>query len=473
MTAGTVAVRPLPAALWLEALGFDPDDNVGVCWIEAGVFRSRVLAVRDALPVVERLAGADCWVGANPLRAGITAGRGTAADVIGLRSVWADLDVKPGGMPSYAEAEAVCAVLSSMLGADPVAVVMSGHGLQPRWLVERGEGTDWTAPTDAAARDAAALVRRFGRLVQHVAERHGGSADPVYDLSRVLRAPGTTDLKGTPVATTLELCGGVPVTLERIAAVLDEYGVREAAEDREAVDGELSSPGSWSYGTRTCGYVSAMVQGWASDRPTARHPWLVAQAARLAAAHRQGCITEADHQIAARQLLARFRTRLNVGSKRAEAPGETAGALAWGRAKVSTFTEDRLADELGRHGHPGAGLGLDGVVSITPVDGRPDHGGHDDHDAETERALAYARAVQDEAYKIRVREDARVLITAERAAQTPAPPFDAGTLGEVLARPAEPPFRVEGLLPAGGSLLVVAPRKTGTTRSSSTSPGRC
>ena len=93
----------------------------------------------------------------------------------------------------------------------------------------------------------------------------------------------------------------------------------------------------------------------------------------------------------------------------------------------------------------------------------PETGAPADPDAEVERALAYARAVQDEAYKIRVREDARVLVAAERAAQTPAPPFDAGTLGEVLARPAEPAYRVDQLIAANGSVLIVAARKTGKT----------
>jgi RecA-family ATPase len=38
-----------------------------------------------------------------------------------------------------------------------------------------------------------------------------------------------------------------------------------------------------------------------------------------------------------------------------------------------------------------------------------------------------------------------------------------GTLGEILNRPAEPPMRIEGFLPSGGRLLVVAQRKTGKT----------
>ena len=49
------------------------------------------------------------------------------------------------------------------------------------------------------------------------------------------------------------------------------------------------------------------------------------------------------------------------------------------------------------------------------------------------------------------------------ATEPPAPPFDAGTLTDILARPADPPMRVDGLLPWEGSGLVVAQRKTGKT----------
>ncbi|MCM0618767.1 AAA family ATPase [Nocardioides bruguierae] len=41
--------------------------------------------------------------------------------------------------------------------------------------------------------------------------------------------------------------------------------------------------------------------------------------------------------------------------------------------------------------------------------------------------------------------------------------FDAGLLADVLARPAEPPERVEGLIPSEASTLIVAMRKTGKT----------
>lgn len=78
-----------------------------------------------------------------------------------------------------------------------------------------------------------------------------------------------------------------------------------------------------------------------------------------------------------------------------------------------------------------------------------------------ETELAFNRGVSDELNKLRIRKAAQELFKAEN--QPDAPPFDAGTLGEVLARPADPPMRIDGLIPWDSSTLVVAQRKTGKT----------
>jgi len=61
----------------------------------------------------------------------------------------------------------------------------------------------------------------------------------------------------------------------------------------------------------------------------------------------------------------------------------------------------------------------------------------------------------------RVNDEANSRFAIEKAGD--APPFDEGLLSEILARPEEPPFRIDGLLPSGSSMLVTAQRKTGKT----------
>ncbi|MDN5766359.1 MAG: AAA family ATPase, partial [Humibacillus sp.] len=102
----------------------------------------------------------------------------------------------------------------------------------------------------------------------------------------------------------------------------------------------------------------------------------------------------------------------------------------------------------------------DDTGEAPPLDPWPDEAMVDD---EYERQLAFNRSVSEAADKIRVSEAARERIAAEKSAANPAPPFDSGTLREVLARPAAPPMRVEGLMPWASGTLLVAQRKTGKT----------
>jgi hypothetical protein len=81
-------------------------------------------------------------------------------------------------------------------------------------------------------------------------------------------------------------------------------------------------------------------------------------------------------------------------------------------------------------------------------------------DTGDERAT-FDTLVAKEAAKIKVREVARVLVDAER--RGPPPPFDAGTLRDMLARPQPPQARVDGLIPWEASTLIPAQRKTGKT----------
>lgn len=78
--------------------------------------------------------------------------------------------------------------------------------------------------------------------------------------------------------------------------------------------------------------------------------------------------------------------------------------------------------------------------------------------AEQER---FDQEVGEELRKLEVRHAAREVFKARL--EPDAPPFDAGMLGDLLALPDDPPARVEGLIPADSSTLLVAQRKTGKT----------
>ena len=87
----------------------------------------------------------------------------------------------------------------------------------------------------------------------------------------------------------------------------------------------------------------------------------------------------------------------------------------------------------------------------------PDYSADDAYEA----ALDFHREMKDELHRLKVRQAAQEALRAEN--EPPAPPFDAGTLRQVLARPPEPAMRVEGLIPWDAAALIVAARKTGKT----------
>lgn len=205
---------------YLEAVGFEPDDLVSVNWKRpSGGLGFRIVKVSAAHDVINARQAVDCWIGANPMRRPKDPGsRGTAEDVTGVRALWADLDVGPGKLASYAACREVIAEVSELIGAQPVVIVASGHGLQPRWRIDFGEISH--------TKSAAFFIERFGQLVQLVAERHGGSVDNVYDLARILRAPGTTNLKidGKPVSVRVKFADEPEsISLQGLEGALDEY----------------------------------------------------------------------------------------------------------------------------------------------------------------------------------------------------------------------------------------------------------
>src|SRR6266581_1968578 len=115
-------------ATLLDALGRQGSERTAVCHMNGtGVFTATLTTVADAPAVAEKHRTGDVWYSPQPLHERVTAGRGTARDVVGLREIYVDLDIKIGGIPPGA-VKPITDDLSAMLGSDPVAVVMSGHG---------------------------------------------------------------------------------------------------------------------------------------------------------------------------------------------------------------------------------------------------------------------------------------------------------------------------------------------------------
>lgn len=125
-------------------------------------------------------------------------GRGKATDVVGIGSLWADIDIadeqhsKPNLPPNEAEARKIIAGIP----LKPSLIVNSGGGLHVYWILKEV----WIFDKESERIAAATLCKRLSLTLWSIAESYGYEIDNVSDLSRVLRLPATLNYKYKPSA---------------------------------------------------------------------------------------------------------------------------------------------------------------------------------------------------------------------------------------------------------------------------------
>ena len=128
--------------------------------------------------------------------------RAKAFETIAVPGLWCDLDYehpvhKKPDLPPQAE----CLKFIEDLSHTPTIVVDSGHGYQLWWLFADGPWyffDQWEK--------AQALVQQWQSMLR---ERLGHAMDATHDLARVMRLPGSRNLKGDPVDVTVVKQDGV------------------------------------------------------------------------------------------------------------------------------------------------------------------------------------------------------------------------------------------------------------------------
>jgi hypothetical protein len=138
-------------------------------------------------------------------------------------------------------------------------------------------------------------------------------------------------------------------------------------------------------------------------------------------------------------------------------------------AEFDRFTESGAAKVLAAPA-PEAGRGCDCVDEwLTTIDAPPASATGDVPPAEETPALtltdelAANPRLREVVVDLQNRQRAREIVALLEERKHPKPPPDAGTLAELLARPETARWRIDGLLPASGRLLLSAQRKTGKT----------
>jgi putative DNA primase/helicase len=312
----------------------------------------------------------------NPVLGGGERGRGDANAVTALAALWVDIDYKDAVFKDGAKAREYIDMLSAALNCNPVAIVHSGAGLQPYWAIEDGN------IGEANRNFIMGVLKRWGYLCQRMAEVMGGKIDSVFDLPRVLRAPGTMNWKyGEPVDTTIEFTGwSRPLTIQEVVETVESYGFMN---ENLTVDEfkVVSPPSEWEPAENDCAWSLSLLGDIerANLAQKSRHSWLVGVATRVEVAARNGCVTEATYIEFAKLVEQKFYAILAHGANaRKPAPGEVTTAFAWARKLVSTFSDVKMADNLNYHKHRAhlsavpdlpKGLPDSGTVSEFPTSG--------------------------------------------------------------------------------------------------------
>lgn len=115
--------------------------------------------------------------------------RFTEAEVAGIAGLWADIDWqhpahKKSRLPP--DRAATQATLEQAL-LEPTLLVNSGHGLQAWWLFE----TPWLFQDPAEHELGRRAAQWWHRHLQELYAERGWTVDPVFNLDRVMRLPGT------------------------------------------------------------------------------------------------------------------------------------------------------------------------------------------------------------------------------------------------------------------------------------------
>jgi len=120
--------------------------------------------------------------------------RAEARDIAGIPGLWADIDIaghghaKDGLAPNL---DAALAIVDS-LGIEPTLIIHTGRGIQVWWA--------FTEPAlfenDAERADIADLAKSWNMTIKVRAGQWAAGVDSVFDLSRLMRAVGSTNTKG-------------------------------------------------------------------------------------------------------------------------------------------------------------------------------------------------------------------------------------------------------------------------------------
>ena len=119
--------------------------------------------------------------------------RGSERDILCITTLYADIDVKSGAHAQISLPSSVDEAINFLhsLKVKPSIIVNSGNGIHGYWLLDK----PFIIETEEDRKHISSIFKGFGKYVNSEAKKYGWKIDSVYDLARILRAPGTINHK--------------------------------------------------------------------------------------------------------------------------------------------------------------------------------------------------------------------------------------------------------------------------------------
>lgn len=128
--------------------------------------------------------------------------RGSIEDVILIPGVWMDIDIKSDAHVEEDLPPDINAAVNLLqeFPLQPSILVNSGHGLHGYWKFSE----PWRIDNNESREEGIRYLSDFQNTIRRYAARKGWRLDNTADLARVLRVPGTLNLKkGDPIDVTI------------------------------------------------------------------------------------------------------------------------------------------------------------------------------------------------------------------------------------------------------------------------------
>jgi len=143
-------------------------------------------------------------------------GRGKLNNVGGITAVWLDVDYQGDAhkKENIPPDESSAMEIINGLELEPTIVVHSGHGLQAYWILS----DPWIFQSDADRKKATAFTKNWNDAAKFRCSVRGWDLDAVFDLTRVMRLPGSVNakIKDHEVPVRILKIGGPTYTVDQI-----------------------------------------------------------------------------------------------------------------------------------------------------------------------------------------------------------------------------------------------------------------